>query len=135
MLCRERAAQLRSREAEFAAAGAKLLFVGSGTPAMAADFASTHAGAHPVLSDVHRRCFEAAGMRRSIGAMLHWRMWKNVWRALRSGFRQARVQGDPWQQGGVLVLDSDARLRHQQADRAGGDEIDVDAVLRVVTSA
>ena len=45
------------------------------------------------------------------------------------GFRQGRVQGDAWQQGGLLLLDADGRVLHRQVDRAGGDPLDVAAVL------
>jgi hypothetical protein len=121
---------LRTREADLAAAGARLLFVGTGLPAMAADFARAHAGPHPVLSDAGRRAFAAAGMRRSVGPYLRLRFWRNVWRAFRAGFRQQRVQGDPWQQGGVLVFDAAGALRLAQVDEAAGDLLDLDAVLK-----
>lgn len=123
---------MRRLDGDLAAAGAKLVFVGTGTPAMAQDFAREHAGPHPVLSDVARRSFEAAGMRRSLGATLHWRMAKNLMRALRAGFRQTRVLGDAWQQGGVVVFAADGRLRHRQIDRVGGDELDLASVLAAV---
>jgi peroxiredoxin len=125
---------LRARDSELEAAGARLVFVGTGTPAMAADFARAHAGPHPVLSDTARASFQAAGMRRSPWSFLHWRFLRNVVRAFRRGFRQTKVQGDPWQQGGVLVFDAQGRLRHEQADRAGGDPLDLDAVFTAVRS-
>ncbi len=99
---------------------------------MAADFAAQFAGGHDVLCDPQRRAFAAAGMRRSLGATLHWRLLKNAVRALRGGFRQGRVLGDPWQQGGVLVFARDGRLVHQQHDRAGGDPLELDAVVAAV---
>jgi hypothetical protein len=123
---------LRRHEGELAAANARLLFVGTGTPAMAADFAATHAGPHPVFSDVQRRSFQAAGLRRSIWSLLHPRMLWNLWRALRGGFRQGKVLGDAWQQGGVLVFAPDARMRHVEVDGVGGDQIDVAGVLAAV---
>ena len=120
---------MRSRETEILATGARVLFVGTGLPAMAKSFASEWAGPHPVLSDPTRGVFAAAGMRRSLFATLHWRLFVNAWRAFRRGFRQTSVQGDPWQQGGVLVLGRDGTVRHRQIDRAGGDMLDLDAVL------
>ena len=99
---------------------------------MAAAFAAEWAGPHPVLSDPSRAVFAAAGMRRSLFATLHWRLLVNAWRAFRSGFRQGKVQGDPWQQGGVLVLDAQGAVRHRQVDRAGGDVLDLEAVLAAV---
>ena len=119
---------MRRLEHDLAAAGARLVFVGSGTPAMAADFATSHAGPHPVLSDVDRSAFRAAGLSRSPFATLHWRLLPNLWRARRRGFRQGRIEGDPWQQGGVLVFDGGGAMCHRQRDAAGGDELDVDAV-------
>jgi len=108
------------------------VFVGTGTPAMAADFARTHAGPHPVLSDPARATFAAAGMRRSVWATLHWRLLGNAWRALRAGFRQGRVQGDAWQQGGAIVLDREGAVVYRQVDRAGGDPLDVGAIVASV---
>lgn len=134
LLCRERVAQLRAHEAELAAAEAKVVFVGTGLPAMAAAFAAEWAGAHPVLSDPSRAVFAAAGMRRSLFATLHWRLFVNAWRAFRRGYRQGKVQGDPWQQGGVLVLDPRGGIVHRQVDRAGGDALDFAAVLAAVRS-
>lgn len=123
---------MRGHAEEFAAAGARLLFVGTGLPAMAADFAREHVPGHVVLADPQRRTFAVAGMRRSPFTTLHWRLAKNLWRALRSGFRQGRVQGDAWQQGGVLVCDARGAVLHRQVDRAVGDPIDVDALRAAV---
>lgn len=124
---------MRAREHDLLAVGARLLFVGTGSPAMAADF-QAHASPHQVFSDVARRSFEAAGMRRSCWSFLHWRFVRNAARAFRNGFRQTKVLGDPWQQGGVLVFDSHGRLRHHQLDAVAGDPIDVDAVVAVLRS-
>lgn len=120
---------MRTREAELVAAGAHLVFVGTGLPAMAADFAKQHAGPHPVLSDPQRKAFAAAGMKRSLWATLHWRLPFHAWRALRAGFRQTKVQGDPWQQGGVLVVDHAGALRLEKVDGAAGEALDLDAIV------
>lgn len=123
---------MRGREPELAAANARLLFVGTGLPGMAADFARTHAGPFPVLSDVARTTYKAAGMKRSLFATLHPRMLGNVWRAFRGGFRQGRVQGDPYQLGGAVVFDRSGRLLHHQIDAAGGDPLDLGAIVAAV---
>lgn len=134
LFCRERAAGLRAREAELVGAGARIVFVGTGTPAQAADFARAHAGPHPVLVDGPRATFRAAGMRRSLWSTLHWRLLANARRAMRAGFRQTKVQGDPWQQGGVLVLGPKGERRHAAVDRAAGDPLDLEPVLAAVRS-
>ena len=120
---------MRAHDQQLASRGVRVAFVGTGSPAMAAGFAAEHAGPHAVLVDPQRQLFAAVGMRRSLLASLHWRLFVNAWRAWRAGFRQGRVQGDPWQQGGLLLLAADGRIVHRQVDRAGGDPLDVDQAL------
>lgn len=126
---------MRGRDAELRARGARIVFVGTGLPAVAAGFAREHAGGHPVLSDPARHAFAAAGLRRSRCAFLHWRLLRNLARALGRGFRQSAVQGDPWQLGGVLVFASTGMLLHRQAERVAGDELDWDAVVAATAAA
>ena len=102
---------------------------------MAKAFRDELGGAGVVLSDAERGAYRAAGMRRGLFSSLHWRTFVNALRAWRRGFRQTRVQGDPWQQGGALVFDRAGALVHQQLDRAAGDEVDVDALLRALAGA
>jgi hypothetical protein len=126
---------LRQRESELQAMGARLVFVGSGAPHMAAAFAKEHAGPFTVLSDVARKTFQAAGMKRGLVSTLRLRLLFNAARAMRAGFRQGKVQGDPWQQGGVLVFDRGGALVYQQLDAVGGDALDLDAVVAAVRGA
>lgn len=120
---------MRARAPEFKAAGKALVFVGTGTPAMAAAFAREHAGGHPVLCDRSRVAFAAARMRRGLASVLHPRALANAVRAWRAGFRQTRVQGDPWQQGGVLVFDGKGHLVHASVDAVAGDAAELPPVL------
>ncbi len=57
------------------------------------------------------------------------------WRALRHGFRQSRVQGDPWQQGGVLLLSPTGEVLHAQRDGTAGDVVDFARVLDALRNA
>ena len=56
-------------------------------------------------------------------------------RALRRGFRQGKTQGDPWQQGGVVVLSRDGQVLFRQVDKTGGDPLDLDGVVAAVRGA
>lgn len=125
---------MRVRQHDFAAADATICYVSTGTPAMAADFARKEGLGAAVLSDQGRQAFAAARMRRSLWNLLRPRFFANLFRALRRGHTQTGVQGDPWQQGGVLVFARDGRLLCQQLDGAAGDLLDVDAVLAAARS-
>jgi hypothetical protein len=124
--------QLCSSEELLATFGARLVFVGSGSPEMAADFVASFSISSPVLVDETCEAFQAAGMRRSMFATLHWRTVLNAVRAWRRGFRQGRVAGSPWQQGGVVVFDRSGEICHLEVDRAGGDEFDTVALMESV---
>ena len=123
---------MRGIEADALRGFGDIVFVGPGTPAMAKAFARERAVGDRVLSDPDRRAFAAARLRRGIGALLHPRAWWNLWRAFRRGFRQGRVQGDPWQHGGVLVVDGDGRLLLRRRDEVAGDPLDIAAILDAV---
>ena len=71
-------------------------------------------------------------MRRGLRSLVRLRAIGNGLRALRAGFRQSRVQGDPWQQGGAIVFDGASALILEQRDVGVGDLLDVDALLVAV---
>lgn len=135
IFCRERAAEVRAHRAAIERKGASIVFVGNGLPAMAREFAAQHADGLPVLSDPSKKTFELAGMRRGLSTVLRPSMLKNAWRAFRSGHRQTKVQGDPWQQGGAIVIAKDGAVVHAQRDCAAGDAIDWARVVAAIPGA
>ena len=102
-------------------AGADIAFIGNGLPLMAADFQKSHPVDAPVLVDPERKAFAAAGLRRGARATMNFRTVRNAVRAFRGGHRQGRTQGDPWQQGGVLLVDTDGQVRWRYVSREAGD--------------
>jgi peroxiredoxin len=129
IFCRERAAQVCARKAEFERRAARVVLVGPGAPDKAARFAERHGCGFAVFTDPTLGVQQQAGLRRGFGTTLRLRALLNLLRALRRGFRQTAVEGDAWQQGGALVFDSEGRLRHVQADRVAGDPLDLDRLL------
>jgi peroxiredoxin len=129
IFCRERAAQLCARKAEFERRGVRVVLVGSGAPDKAARFAGLHGCGFPVFTDPTLGVQKSAGLRRGLASTLRLGALVNLVRALRAGFRQTAVEGDAWQQGGALVFDGDGRLRHAQVDRVAGDPLDLDRLL------
>ena len=63
----------------------------------------------PLLVDPELRAYRAAGLRRGRVELLSPRLPLNAMRALRAGYRQTSVQGDPWQLGGVFVIRPERR--------------------------
>lgn len=113
----------------FVARGLKLAVVGNGTVKHAAAFAAEEKIPFPLYTDPRRGSYQAAGLRRSLFAIFNWQAVKNTWRARRGGYKQTRVRGDAWQQGGAFVFAPGDRVLFEQRSEAGGEHVDPQALL------
>jgi len=120
---------LRDAKDEIEAKGARLVIVGNGLPFHAKGFAEKHALLGAVFTDPERNVYEAAGMTRRVGATFSLNTLRSGARALSGGFRQGKTQGDPWQQGGTLVLRPGDGLVYEYISDTAGDHAPIEAVL------
>ena len=122
--------------------GGELVIVGSGRVEQAADFRREleidGAGADiPLLSDPKLESYNAAELKRGVGATFSLRSMGHGLRAFREGHRQKGVQGDPWQQGGAFVIAPPGEVHFAFVSGEAGDHpeaADLVEVLRGVTS-
>jgi hypothetical protein len=120
---------LAGRLDEIHAAGAELVFIGNGRPDQAARFAEREVPGCRVLTDPSRQVYRALGMLRGVlPTLAPGSVVAAVGAALR-GHRQTSVEGDPWQQGGLLVLGRGGEILFLQRNRDAGDRPDVDGAL------
>jgi len=106
------------------------VFVGCGLPVMAKDFAAEHGITSPLWVDPTRESYRHLGfVRTGLRALLDPRTLAHGLRAFRKGFRQGRVQGDPHQQGGVLVVAAGGKPVYGFAAEVPGDMPPTDEVL------
>jgi hypothetical protein len=117
---------------EIHAAGAELVFVGNGRPDQAAAFARREVPGVTVLTDPSREAYRALGLIRGILPTLGpGSVAAGVGAALR-GHRQTALEGDAWQQGGLLLIDRGGRVLFLQRNRDAGDRPDLDGALAVL---
>ncbi len=117
---------MRSRAKDIEAAGARLVIVGNGWPAMAKDFAAKAglpAGV-TLLTDPGLQSYAAAGLKRSALLTLGPRGWLPYLRTMKRGFRQGRTKGDPWQQGGALVVARGGKVLFRHVSTQPSDQAD-----------
>ena len=74
-----------------------------------------------LTTDPELRSYRAIGARSGVLNTIGPRAWSSGIRALRSGARQTRVKGHPFQQGAVMVLAPGDRLLYSYISRAAGD--------------
>ena len=90
---------------------------------MAQDFAEQFSVTAPLYTDPKRASYAALGLPRQFGLGL--KSLARGKRATEGGFRQGKTQGDPWQQGGVVLFDGDGAVRWKDVDDGAGDVVDV----------
>ncbi|MFZ0013913.1 MAG: peroxiredoxin-like family protein [Acidimicrobiia bacterium] len=129
MFCREQAARLGRRNDEIEAKGAKLIAIGNGQAQWAADFIATEGVDFPVYVDPAKRVYELFGMQRGRRMVINRKSLAHGARATSRGFRQTGVRGDPFQNGGVVVLDEHGETRYVHVESVAGDLADLDQVL------
>lgn len=86
-----------------------------------------------MVTDPTLEAYNRAGMKRSMLRTLNPKSAISAVRALARGHLQGRVQGDEWQQGGVVVvsaLDNGGRELLHHAASAAGDPTDFNDILR-----
>lgn len=106
-----------------------LVFVGSGNALMATDFREELALEVPVWVDPRRVSYTHLGFKRSLASALSPSVWKHALRAMKAGFRQKKTMGDPWQQGGVLVVQKGGVVEFSFASAEAGDHPPIDLVM------
>ena len=132
MFCREQVARFQEHAEALEARGAKVYAIGNGTAPMAQDFVEQFSVTYPVFTDPGRRSYAAAGMRRSFGLGL--KSIALAKRAMAAGHRQGATRGDPWQQGGILVITPQGEVRFHHVDGAAGESGEVEAVMASLPS-
>ena len=128
VFCREQVKKLQAEAGRMAGAGADLVVVGSGAPTFVQGFREETGFDGRVLSDPNGKAFEAAGMHRGVLSTLNpLTAVKGVFAMLR-GTKYGGVQGDNYQQGGVLVI-VDGRVVYEYRSRYAGDEPPIAAMI------
>ena len=133
MFCREQVARFGAHHDALASLGVRLVAIGNGTPAMAQGFLRQFPVPFPVYTDPSRQVYALAGMRRTFGLGL--KTLAAGMQAMKAGHRQGKTQGDPWQQGGALVVVPSAEgpvVVFEHVDQFAGDHVDPAAVLDAV---
>jgi alkyl-hydroperoxide reductase/thiol specific antioxidant family protein len=83
-----------------------------------------------MLTDPSRESYKAAGLQRSILRTFSFKALGYFWAARKKGFRQGRVQGDAFQQGGSLVVDRGGRVLYRFVSDAPGHHASPETLLR-----
>jgi hypothetical protein len=126
--------QLHRQQQEFSKRGAGLVIIGNGAPNFIGGFREHTGYQGPLYTDPSLSSYRALELTRSVFSSLNPKAVGRAFTALRQGFRQRKTQGDPWQQGGTLVVSADGEVVFLHRARYAGELADVSAILHALES-
>lgn len=121
MLCSDQIAQLSEIESQLSDLNAELFIIGTSTIQQAAAARVNLNSPFVFLVDPKRESFKAAKMRKDLGSTINFRTIPAIVRAWKNGHRQSKLQGDPFQQGGAVIILPDDTIAFEFISRFGGD--------------
>jgi len=129
MFCREQVVQLHRETGTIHGRGAELVIVGNGNRQFARAFRDELGLETPLYVDTDKVAYRALRMKRGLTRVLRPAVVANGLRAMLSGSRQRRIQGDPLQLGGVLVVLPGGRVAYRYLSNEAGDHPPLSEVL------
>lgn len=135
LFCRQQIADITPAVGRIRAAGAELYVIGNGSVEDARAFEPELPGGTRLLTDPSREAYCALEMRTGLGTVLRPSVLLRSLSALRAGFHQSSVGGDPLQQGGVVVITPGGVESYRYVSRFAGDHPDPAAILDAVERA
>lgn len=102
-------------------AGAEMIVIGNGSPSFIEGFREQTGYHGPLYTDPSLDVYRAAELKRGVTNTLNPLGAVGFLKALARGGKQGRTQGDPWQQGGVLVIAPTNEVKWQHASGRPGD--------------
>lgn len=120
---------MRERIEEIHKAGAELVIVGNGSAEFAASFQKRFNLTTPLYVDPSLAVYNAAGLKRTKAGTLGPKNWLPALKALFTGNTQGRVQGDPYQQGGVFIVFPGDKLAYSYISKRPSDRPPVKKIV------
>ena len=114
-------------------AGADVHVIGNGSPSFIAGFRDETGWDGPIYTDPSLAVYKTAQLKRGVWKTLDPRSLARGVRAFASGHRQGRTQGDPWQQGGILVISPGGEVLWHHASERPDDRPSAEDIARAIT--
>jgi peroxiredoxin len=123
---------LRSEISKIRQLGAELVVIGNGKPHHAKLFKEELELPFQLYVDPNLGTYNLLKMNRSVWYTIGPPSWITAWKAFRAGFRQKRTMGEPWIQGGVLVVTPSGQITYQYISKHAGDHPDYTDFMEVL---
>ena len=121
LFCRQQVAAIGPLRERVQSLGGELFVIGHGNLEQTRAFRDEQPAPFPLFTDPTRQAYCALEMRRDPRSVLTAGVLGRAILARARGFQQSRVAGDPFQQGGVVVIAPPGVERYRFISREAGD--------------
>ena len=132
LFCRQQVAAIVPLREHIRSLGAELVVIGHGSLEQTRAFRDEQAAPFPLFTDPTRQAYCALEMRRDPRSVLTLGVLARSVKARARGFRQTRVAGDPFQQGGVVVIAPTGVERYRFISREAGEHPPTSEILKSI---
>ena len=129
LFCKEQAADMWNRRADFDEAGVTLAFIGNGEARYAQNFSEEFVPGATVLSDPELHTYSVIGAKRGWLRTFGPQVLAGFFRASAHGYMVGRIRGHATQQGGALVINRNGTVAWRYVSKQAGDHPPIDDVL------
>ena len=124
--------QLHEQVEAFAEREAELVLVGNGEAHFISGFRETTRFDGKIYTDPSREVFNALGFSNNKRATFSPKVLLSGVKAFVKGHRQRGVQGDPWQQGGLLIVSKEQKINFYHAFKTAGEALPWEEIWHVL---
>ncbi len=129
MICRRQVADLIPKQAEFQNKGLRLVVIGNGDSYFIKTFREDTGFQGEIYTDPSRQSYTILQFKKGIRSSVRLKTLTTGLKAIMEGHSQKSVQGDPWQQGGVIVITPGQSISFFYANQEAGDYVEVETIL------
>lgn len=131
--CRAHVSQLSEIRDQIKSQGAQIMYIGNGSPHFIKAFKEDLHIADEVYTDPSLKVFHAAQLKRNAWDTIGPKAALKALKLFAQGHRQTGIQGDSFQQGGMLVISPQNKLLFQHISSSTGDYASEKDVLKALT--
>lgn len=114
------------------ALGARVAVIGNGLPSFIEGFREKSGYDGELYTDPKRAAYKALQLRRGVRSTFKLKTVLRAASAFLDGYRQTATRGDPYQQGGVFVIDSDGQIVYRHVSEHAGDHAPIREIERAL---
>ncbi|ETR74226.1 MAG: hypothetical protein OMM_06461 [Candidatus Magnetoglobus multicellularis str. Araruama] len=130
MICRRQVVDIQNQMDMFDQHNVRVVVIGNGTPNFIEGFRNDTGYSKDLFTDPSLKAYQLLNFEKSVKSLLGFKTIKSAIHALTTGYGQKGIQGDAFQQGGVVVIDSNGNPKYFYANNEAGDHAPMDEIIK-----